>query len=132
MSTGGSAGGSVGGLSRTRLARMHDIMTAHVERGELPGLVTLVSRHGEVYVDAIGSLAVDGAEPMRRDTVFRIASMTKPVTAAAAMMLVEECRLRAGRAGRPAAARVGRPQGAHPAGQAPRRHRPCPALDHPA
>src|SRR5947207_9705448 len=73
---------------------MHDFMARHVERGDLPGLVTLVSRRGEVHVDAIGTLAVGGSEPMRHDTIFRISSMTKPVTAAATMILVEECRLR--------------------------------------
>ena len=85
---------STGGLSRTRLGRMHEVMAGHVERGEVPGLVTLVDRRGEVHVDAIGTLAFGGDAPMRRDTIFRIASMTKPVTAAAAMILVEECRLR--------------------------------------
>ena len=85
---------SSGGLSRARLGRMHDVMAGHVERGEVPGFVTLVSRRGEVHVDAIGTKAVGGSEPMRRDTIFRIASMTKPITAAAAMILVEECRLR--------------------------------------
>ena len=59
----------------------------------MPGLVTLVSRHGEIQVDAIGKIAFGGA-PMQRDTIFRISSMTKPVTAVAAMILVEECRLR--------------------------------------
>ncbi len=82
-----------GGLSNARLGRMHDIMARHVESGEVPGVVTLVSRHGEINVDAIGKLAIDGA-PMRRDSIFRITSMTKPVTAVAAMLLVEECRLR--------------------------------------
>jgi CubicO group peptidase (beta-lactamase class C family) len=52
-----------------------------------------VSRHGEVYIEAIGRMAIGGA-PMQRDTIFRIASMTKPVSAVAAMILVEECRLR--------------------------------------
>ena len=85
---------NAGGLSKARLARMHDVMTGHVERGELPGLVTLVSRRGEVHVDAIGMKAAGGRDPMRRDTIFRIASMTKPIAAAAAMILVEECRLR--------------------------------------
>jgi CubicO group peptidase (beta-lactamase class C family) len=84
---------SPGGLSKTRLGRMRGVMAGHVERGDLPGLVTLVSRYGEIHVDAIGRQAIDGA-PMQRDTIFRIASMTKPVTAAAAMILVEECRLR--------------------------------------
>jgi len=85
---------STAGLSKARLARMHHVMAGHVERGELPGLVTLVSRHGEVHVDALGMKTIGGSEPMRRDTIFRIASMTKPITAAAAMILVEECRLR--------------------------------------
>jgi CubicO group peptidase (beta-lactamase class C family) len=84
---------STGGPSKTRLGRMHDVMTGHVEAGDMPGLVTLVSRRGEVHVDAIGRIAFDGA-PMARDTIFRITSMTKPVTAVAAMILVEECRLR--------------------------------------
>jgi CubicO group peptidase (beta-lactamase class C family) len=69
-------------------------MAGYVARGDVPGLVTLVSRRGEVHVDAIGMKAVDGSDPMRRDTIFRIASMTKPITAAAAMILVEECKLR--------------------------------------
>ena len=82
------------GLSEARLGRMHDVMAGHVERGEVLGVVTLVSRRGEVRVDAIGTKAVGGSDPMRRDTIFRIGSMTKPVAAAAAMILVEECRLR--------------------------------------
>jgi CubicO group peptidase (beta-lactamase class C family) len=85
---------SSAGLSNARLARMHDVMAGHVERGDLPGLVTLVSRRGEVHVAAIGMMAIGGSEPMRRDTIFRIASMTKPITAAATMILVEECKLR--------------------------------------
>jgi CubicO group peptidase (beta-lactamase class C family) len=85
---------SAGGFSKARLSRMHDIMAGHVERGGVPGLVTLISRRGEVHVDAIGTMATSGGEPMRRDTIFRIASMTKPITAAAAMILVEECKLR--------------------------------------
>ena len=85
---------STGGFSKTRLARMGQVMTGHVERGALPGLVALVSRGGETHAEAIGTLALDGSEPMRRDTIFRIASLTKPVVAAAAMILVEECRLR--------------------------------------
>jgi CubicO group peptidase (beta-lactamase class C family) len=85
---------STAGLSKARLGRMHDVMAGHVERGEVPGLVTLLSRRGEVHVDAIGTKAVGGRDPSGRDTIFRITSMTKPITAAAAMILVEECRLR--------------------------------------
>ncbi len=73
---------------------MHDVMAGYVERGEVPGIVTLVSRRGEVHVDAIGNMAVGAATPIRRDTIFRIASLTKPITAAATMILVEECKLR--------------------------------------
>ncbi len=83
-----------GGLSKARLSRMHDVMARHVERGNVPGLVTLVSRRGELHVDAIGMKAVGGSVPIRRDTIFRIASMTKPIAAVATMILVEECKLR--------------------------------------
>jgi CubicO group peptidase (beta-lactamase class C family) len=79
------------GLSKARLERMHDVMAGHVERGVAPGLVTAVSRRGEVHVDAIGTKAVGGGGPIERDTIFRISSMTKPVTAVAALTLVEEC-----------------------------------------
>lgn len=83
-----------GPLSYARLRRMHDVLAGHVERGDVPGIVTMVSRRGETHVDVIGTSAFDGGTPMRRDTIFRISSMTKPVVAAAAMILVEECRLR--------------------------------------
>ena len=68
-------------------------MAGHVERGTAPGVVTLISRRGEIHVDAIGTITVGGPS-MRRDAIFRITSMTKPITAVAAMILVEECRLR--------------------------------------
>jgi CubicO group peptidase (beta-lactamase class C family) len=68
---------STGGLSKARLGRMHNVMAGYVARGDVPGIVTLVSRRGEVHVDAIGMRAVDGSDPMRRDTIFRIASLTK-------------------------------------------------------
>jgi CubicO group peptidase (beta-lactamase class C family) len=84
---------SGGGLSKARMGRMHDIMAAHVERGHVPGMVTLVARRDDVNVDVIGTKSA-GGDPMRRDTIFRIASMTKPVAAVAAMILVEECALR--------------------------------------
>jgi CubicO group peptidase (beta-lactamase class C family) len=84
---------SNGGLSRVRLGRMHDVMAGHVERGKVPGIVTLVSRRGEAHVDAIGTKAFGGSDSMRRDTIFRVASVTKPIVAAAAMILVEECAL---------------------------------------
>src|SRR5215216_6785002 len=78
-----------GGLSKERLARMRETMAGYVARREIPGMVTAINRRGETHVEAIGS-----SDPMRADTIFRIASMTKPVTAVAAMILVEECTLR--------------------------------------
>jgi CubicO group peptidase (beta-lactamase class C family) len=85
---------STNGLSKERLGHMHDVMAGYVERREVPGIVTLICRRDEVRVDAIGTKTMGGADPVRRDTIFRIASMAKPVTAAAAMILVEECKLR--------------------------------------
>jgi CubicO group peptidase (beta-lactamase class C family) len=85
---------STGGLSKARLGRMHEVMAGYVERGAVPGIVTLVSRHGEVHVETLGLKAVGSSDPMQRDTIFRIASMTKPITAAATMLLVQECTLR--------------------------------------
>jgi CubicO group peptidase (beta-lactamase class C family) len=70
--------------------RLHDAMAARVAAGELPGLVTVLARGDEVHVDAIGAYAFDGAVPMRRDTLFRVTSMTKPVLATATMLLVED------------------------------------------
>jgi CubicO group peptidase (beta-lactamase class C family) len=70
--------------------RLHEAMAARVAAGELPGLVTVLARGDEVHVDAIGSYAFDGTVPMARDTLFRVASFTKPVLATATMMLVED------------------------------------------
>src|SRR6185436_10395357 len=83
-----------GGLSKERLARMRETMAGYVARSEVPGLVTAISRRGESHVEAIGVKAAGGNDAERADTIFRIASMTKPVTAVAAMILVEECKLR--------------------------------------
>jgi CubicO group peptidase (beta-lactamase class C family) len=69
-------------------------LSRHVETGEIPGLVALASRHGEVHVHVAGSLISGGSEPMCRSAIFRIASMTKPVAAVAAMILVEEGKLK--------------------------------------
>jgi CubicO group peptidase (beta-lactamase class C family) len=82
------------GLSPTRLARMRDVLQRHVDRGRLPGLIALIGRRDGEHVAAIGTLAFDRTAPMRRDTIFRLASVTKPITAVAAMILVEECKLR--------------------------------------
>src|SRR5262245_457984 len=83
-----------GGLSRERLLRLRKSMTGYVERGEVPGIVAGVCRHGEVHVDVVGNKSLGGLDPVRRDTIFRIASMSKPITAAATMILAEAGRLR--------------------------------------
>jgi CubicO group peptidase (beta-lactamase class C family) len=85
---------STAGLSKARLERMHQVLSSYVERKEMPGLVALVSHHDDVHVETLGTLAVGHPAPMQRDTIFRIASLAKPITAVAAMILVEECKLR--------------------------------------
>lgn len=82
------------GLSKAGLERMHEVVARHVGEGKIPGLVTLVSRRGETHVDTIGTTTDGGTEPIRRDTIFRVASMTKPVTAVATLSMVEDCVLR--------------------------------------
>ena len=82
------------GFPRARVARMQTTMQRHLERDRIPGLVLLVHQRGREYARAMGSMAFDGKAPMRRDAIFRLASTTKPITAAAAMILVEECKLR--------------------------------------
>ena len=83
-----------GGFSPVRIARLQAAMRRHVDSGWAPGLVTYVHRQGQEHVDAMGTMAFNSQVLMQRDTIFRLASMTKPITAVAAMMLVEECRLR--------------------------------------
>src|SRR5438552_4084516 len=79
--------------SHAGLDLLHEAMAARVAKGELPGMVTLVARRDDVHVDTIGVMAFGSDEPMRRDTIFRITSMTKPILALATMMLVEDGRL---------------------------------------
>jgi CubicO group peptidase (beta-lactamase class C family) len=81
------------GLSKSRLARMRDVMAGYVERGEVPGLVLGVCRRGEPLIEPIGAAHPDDT-PIREDTIFRLSSLTKPVTAAATMICLEECTLR--------------------------------------
>ena len=59
----------------------------------MPGLVAPVSRHDNVHMETLGTLSFDNPAPMQRDTIFRIASLTKLMTAVAAMSLVEECKI---------------------------------------
>ena len=63
----------------------------YVDSGELPGLMTMVYRRGELaHVGLCGQIDLERATPMREDAIFRIYSMSKPITAVALMMLVEE------------------------------------------
>ena len=84
----------IGGFSSPGLEGVRSAMARHVAQGSVPGVVWLVSRGEETHADALGRMAYGGSEPLRRDAVFRIASASKPVTAVAAMILVEEGRLR--------------------------------------
>jgi CubicO group peptidase (beta-lactamase class C family) len=73
---------------------MADVMRGYVEREEVAGVVTLLARGNEVHVETAGTLELRAGAPVARDSIFRIASMTKPIAAVAALMLVEETRLR--------------------------------------
>jgi CubicO group peptidase (beta-lactamase class C family) len=81
------------GLSKPGLDRLHDVMAGHVASGRVPGLVLGLARGGDVHIDAVGTAAAGGREPIRPDAIFRITSMTRPVTAAAALLLVQDGRL---------------------------------------
>ena len=81
------------GFSSAGLERLSDALKGYVDRGEIPGLVSLVARGDDVHVDAFGVQDLSRGKPMVRDSLFRIASMTKPMTAAVAMMLVEDGRI---------------------------------------
>ena len=70
--------------------RIAEAVASHVEQGAVTGLVWAVSAGDDLYQGAAGRLRVDGDEPVRLDTIFRISSMTKPLTAVAALMLVDD------------------------------------------
>ncbi|MFC9586281.1 serine hydrolase domain-containing protein [Streptomyces yangpuensis] len=82
------------GLSAAGLRRLREVLQTHVESKKIPGLVALIGRGEETHVEAIGTMRHDGGAPMSRDTIFRMASTTKPVAAAATMVLLDDCRLR--------------------------------------
>jgi CubicO group peptidase (beta-lactamase class C family) len=91
---------TVGGCASTpsghpalAVPELRALMAGEVAQQKLPGAVWLVAEGDDVVVDSVGVSAIGGSTPMRRDTIFRIASMTKPLTAAAVMMLVEEGKL---------------------------------------
>src|ERR1700728_3107790 len=88
---------TAGGFSSKRLARVREVLERHLDAGYVPGAVAVVARHGEVHIEAMGELAFAGEgsrTPMGADTICRTGSMTKPIVAACAMTLVEDCTLR--------------------------------------
>src|SRR5215469_10444482 len=80
------------GMSAARLARLDEVMAKrYVDGGYLPGLLTMISRRGKlVHVGMSGHMDLERQKPMREDAIFRIYSMSKPITSVALMMLVEE------------------------------------------
>ncbi|MEN3285979.1 MAG: hypothetical protein V7634_279 [Bradyrhizobium sp.] len=86
--------GPARGFDPARLAEVGPALQEFVDRGELAGVVTLTSRGGEiVQAEALGWCDIESNAPMRSNTLFRIASMTKPITSVAALMLIEEGRM---------------------------------------
>lgn len=83
------------GFSPARLARINVVMRQYIERRQFAGIVTLVARRGRVvHFETNGMLDIESGKLMRRDTLFRIYSMTKPIASVAVMILMEEARLR--------------------------------------
>jgi len=82
------------GFSNEGVARLEADLKANVAKGQPPGLVALVARNDQTHIWPVGAMTLAGKPAVQRDTIFRIASMTKPITAVAAMMLVEEGRLK--------------------------------------
>jgi len=88
---------TTGGFSSKRLARVRELLDRHVDSGFVPGALAILARHGDVHIEATGNLAFEGAgskTPMAADTICRLGSMSKPIVAACAMTLVEDCTLR--------------------------------------
>ncbi len=83
------------GFSSERLQRIHEMVMRHVEAKDISGAVTIVARRGRVvHFEAHGLMDIDSKKPMQKDALFRLASTSKPVTAAAILILLEEGKLR--------------------------------------
>jgi CubicO group peptidase (beta-lactamase class C family) len=86
---------SASSFSRERLARVGDYIRNEIATGKIPGAIVLIQQHGRpVYFENFGVRDVESKRPMTADTIFRLYSMSKPVTSVAAMMLVEDGKLR--------------------------------------
>jgi CubicO group peptidase (beta-lactamase class C family) len=85
------------GLSSERLQRIHAMVQRHIDAGDVTGAVVLVARKGQVaYLEAQGTMDLETKKPMTRDSLFRMASMTKPVIGTSIMMMLEEGKLQLG------------------------------------
>ena len=83
------------GLSTERLQRVNEVVQRYIAAKEISGAVTVVTRRGRVaHFETHGLMDVESKTPMRKDGIFRMASMTKPVTGVAVLMLVEEGKVR--------------------------------------
>jgi CubicO group peptidase (beta-lactamase class C family) len=83
------------GMSSDRLLRINDVIKTYIDSGQITGAVTMVSRKGRIaHYEAQGLMDVEGKTPMRKDAIFRMASMSKPVTGVAILMLMEDGKLR--------------------------------------
>src|SRR5450759_1600515 len=79
------------GLSSTRLQRISIVMQDYVDQHKLAGIITMLARRGEVvHFECFGMMDIEADKPMQPDTIFRLYSMTKPITSVAVMMLYEE------------------------------------------
>lgn len=86
-----SAAETTSGMSRERLARIGAAMSTEIQKGTVPGAVTLVARNGQtVHYETHGFMDAEKKKPMTKDAIFRLASMTKPVVSVAALMLIEQ------------------------------------------
>src|SRR4051812_4085652 len=82
------------GVSAERLTRIHDAVLKHIEARDVAGAVALMARRGKiVHFEAQGFADIDGKKPMMKDSIFRLASMSKPITSVAVMMMLEEGKL---------------------------------------
>ncbi len=83
------------GFSPERLVRIHESIQRHIDAAEISGAVTLVARRGRIaHFEAHGLMDLESKKPMQKDAIFRLASMSKPVTSVAVLMLVEEGKIR--------------------------------------
>ena len=77
----------------TEMADLHALLDSYISAGTAPGAVAVVARGHDVETAAVGTVDVDGTAAMALDSIFRVASITKPITAAAAMVLVDDGRI---------------------------------------